>query len=221
MIQEPRLNIFTNCHVGCTTDPTIFDTYENYIETFGKPEKLTIYCDPHPHVDLYDEYAQQIEEYFGQPPIKTNGLADGYKHSLDNADTEYLFQLEADWNFQNISHSLLEIVTEQKRDMKLMMLFNQHENRHINWLSKWQTFFKPSRNPMYCLSDRVSNNPHIIEVEAYRREAMHLVDWTVPGAGQIEQVLEKKFVIAVYGQYRLPPTIVHTDSRRGEAKLVW
>jgi len=50
---------------------------------------------------------------------------------------------------------------------------------------------------------------------------MHLVDWTIPGAGKIEQALEKKFQIAVYGNYGLAPTIVHLDSRRGEKKLVW
>lgn len=220
-VQEPRLNLFTNCHLKCTTEPTIFETYESYVKTFGKPKRLTIYCDPNPHVELYEEYSKQIADYFGQPPIKTKGLADGYKHSLDNADTEYLFQLEGDWKFQNIHHSLLQIVREQKRDMKMMMLFNQHKNTHYSWLNKWQSYFRQSRNPMYCLSDRVSNNPHIIEVQAYRREAMHLVDWTIPGAGMIEQVLEKKFQIAVYGAYGLAPTIVHLDSRRGEKKLVW
>lgn len=220
-VQEPRLNLFTNCHLKCTTEPTIFETYESYVKTFGKPKRLTIYCDPNPHAELYEEYSKQIEDYFGQPPVKTKGLADGYKHSLDNADTEYLFQLEADWKFQNIRHSLLQIIREQKKDMKMMMLFNQHKNTHHSWLSKWQSYFKQSRNPMYCLSDRVSNNPHIIEVEAYRREAMHLVDWTIPGAGMIEQVLEKKFQIAIYGAYGLAPTIVHLDSRKGEKKLVW
>lgn len=220
-VQEPRLNLFTNCHLKCTTEPTIFETYESYVKTFGKPKRLTIYCDPNPHVELYEEYTKQIADYFGQLPIKTKGLADGYKHSLDNADTEYLFQLEGDWKFQNTRHSLLQIVREQKRDMKMMMLFNQHKNMHYSWLSKWQSYFKQSRNQMYCLSDRVSNNPHIIEVQAYKREAMHLVDWTIPGAGMIEQVLEKKFQIAVYGAYGLAPTIVHLDSRRGEKKSVW
>lgn len=220
-VKEPRLNIFTNCHVGCTTEPTIFDTYDSYVNTFGVPEKLTIYCDPNPHQELYEEYSKQIEDYFKQSPIKTGGLAEGYKHSLDNADTEYLFQLEADWNFQNISHSVIDIVREQKRDMKIMMLFNQHQNIPIGWLRKYQTYFKRSKNPIYCSSDRVSNNPHIIEVEQYKREAMHLVEWKLPAAGRIEQELEKKFDIAIYGEYGLPPTIVHTDSRRGEKKLVW
>ena len=216
---EPiTLSLFTNCHKDCTTNPTIFNTYESYVKTFGKPDYLNIYCDPNPHQDDYETYAKQIKDYFGQEPVKTGGLADGYFRSLQTARTEYLFQLEADWEFVNVINPLNEILGAMKHDWLWFMLFNQHKNVHDPRLAKWQTYLKP-QNQLYCYSDRVSNNPHIIQVRHYNEHIAPLIDWTIPGCGRIEEVLEKKHQIAIYGEYGKEPTIIHTDSRRGERKI--
>src|SRR5215217_5162147 len=61
-VEEPELNLFTNCHKDCTTEPTIFQTYESYVSTFGIPKKVTVYCDPNPNHEAYDAYAEQISE---------------------------------------------------------------------------------------------------------------------------------------------------------------
>ncbi|NCU40990.1 glycosyltransferase family 2 protein, partial [Candidatus Saccharibacteria bacterium] len=213
-VKDPTLNLFTNCHLGCTTDPTIFDTYENYCATFGKPEKVDIYCDPNPNPDLFNEYSKQIKAYFGKDPIKTTGLADGYRKSLET-DSEYIFQLEADWSFQNINHTIQDIVREMHKDDLWFMLFNQHKNQYDPKLRKWQTYFKPSESQLYCWSDRVSNNPHIINIAYYKKHIVPLIDWTIGGSGRIEQELETKFNIAIYGVLGQDPTIKHEDMRRG------
>lgn len=217
--ESVTLNLFTNAHKDCTTNPTIFDTYENYVKTFGKPDKVVVYCDPNPHTDDYEKYSEQIDKYFGSH-VKTTGLANGYLHSLENATTDYIFQLEADWNFQHVTHSLDRIIAEMRKDSLWFMLFNQHKNIDMPHLAKWQSYLKP-HNDVYSVCDRISNNPHIIEVKRYTELAKSLVDWTIGGAGRIEQVLEKKFEVAIYGKYGIPPTIRHMDSRRNEPKSVW
>lgn len=215
--EEITLNLFTNCHIGCINDPTIFDTYESYVDTFGYPDYINIYCDPNPNPSSFVKYREMIKDYFGEYPTETKSLSDGYQRSINSAKTKYIFQLEADWNFQNIKHSMQSIVNQMMLDNLWFMLFNQHKNIDDPRLGQWQSYLK-AHNGIYSKTDRISNNPHIIEVESYKKKAYPLVDWTIKGAGQIEQALEKKFDVAIYGQYGLEPTIVHKDMRRGGKK---
>lgn len=211
-ISNPHLNIFTNCTNEILTRPTIYDTYESYVKTFGKPESFTIYCDPNPNPQSLQEYLKRLREYFNVEPVVTKGLADGWVKSIQNAPTSHIFQLEADWNFQNIDHSIEYIMQMMQKNGLFYMRFNQHMNQDYRWLRKWQTRLIGKKG--YCLSDNLSNNPHILEVDYYKRHLLHLIDPEVPGAGLIEQNLEKiGHWGAVYGNYGHPPTILHTDGR--------
>jgi len=210
------LAVMSNCTNDCLTNPTIYDTIQSWKDTFGEPENIAIYLDPNPNPQLLGEYVQQIKDRTGINPIVTESLSDGYRRALDE-NYEFIFYLEHDWRLQGIHHSLGDILGMMKTDKRWFMLFNQHRNIDDPRLAKWQSYLKP-HNRNYCLTDRISNNPHIIWREMYRSKCLHLVDWTVKGAGLIEQVLEKKFEVAVYGEYDKEPTIVHTDGRKKGAK---
>ena len=210
------LAVMSNATNDCLTNPTIYDTIQSWKDTFGEPENIAIYLDPNPNPQLLDEYVQQIKDRTGIDPIITKSLSDGYRRALDE-NYEFIFYLEHDWQLQGIHHSLGDILGTMKTDKRWFMLFNQHRNIDDPRLAKWQSYLKP-HNRNYCLTDRISNNPHIIWREMYRSKCLHLVDWTVKGAGLIEQVLEKKFEVAVYGEYDKEPTIVHTDGRKKGAK---
>lgn len=213
------LCLFTNCHDGCLTEPTIFRTIRSFTETFGRPEKIEIYCDPNPNRKDYDEYANEIEKHTGIKPIKTTGLDNGWITALNTATTPYLFMLEADWRFypEFISHTLEEIEQMMSDNNLWFLLFNKHKNNKLLNGTKWQTYFKATGKD-YCLSDRFSNNPNILEVEYFKKNIVPKVDWTIGGAGRIEQVLQRKVDIAVYGKYGNQPTIRHLNGRRGGKK---
>lgn len=213
------LCLFTNCHKGCLSEPTIFRTLKSWTKTFGEPERLEIYCDPNPNPNDYDEYAKAIEKQTGVKPIKTTGLDNGWITAVINAKTKYLFICEADWQFypEHINHTINEIEQMMLENKLWFLLFNKQKNDTQLNGTKWQTYFKPTDKP-YCKSDRFSNNPNILEAEYFLKNIAPKVDWTIGGAGRIEQVLQRKVDITVYGKYGNQPTIRHLDGRRGGKK---
>lgn len=211
-----KLCIFTNCTNDCLSRPTITATYQSFLNTFGLADSLTVYYDPRPNEKDARDYLQALYTWFGiENVVVTNGLAHGYRKALESPD-DYLFMLEHDWIFKNVSHKSNELIDIMKRDNLWFMLFNKHSNNEELNGTIWQSYFKD--NGEYCLTDRVSNNPHIINRKYYRDNIMHLVNWTIGGAGMIEQTLQKKHDIAVYGKYGLEPTIKHINGRRGGKK---
>lgn len=213
------LCLFTNCHKGCLVEPTIFRTIRSFTETFGEPEKIEIYCDPNPNFRYYQKYSKMIEEKTGIKPIKTTGLDNGWITAINNATTPYLFMLEADWRFypEYIKHTINDITDMMSENKLWFLLFNKHKNDTALNGTKWQTYFKATDKD-YCLSDRFSNNPNILEVKYFKKHIVKRVNWNIGGAGRIEQVLQKKVDIAVYGKYDNQPTIRHLNARRHGAK---
>lgn len=211
-----RLNIFTNCTDSVLFEPTILKTYDSFIETFGVPEKLDIYLDPHPNKGALDSYITYIRDVFNVEPIITSGLADGYRRCLDSED-ELQFMLEHDWTFKSVEHSLEQITDLIKENALFYLRFNKFKNEDYDWLRKWQTELIPGKG--FCYTDNLSNNPHIIKTSYYKRYLLYSVDWSLPGAGQIEQVLAKSgHWGAVYGNYGHEATVEHIDGRRGGRK---
>lgn len=209
-----KLILFTNCHKECVERPTLFDTIESWKQTFGECE-MEIYCDPNPFFHRWDEYAKLIKEKTGQEPIKTTGLADGWKRAIDG-NSGYIFMCEGDWTFQNIEHTLDEITAVMEKDNIWCMLFNKMKNDKMLNGTKWQSYFTKA-NSFYCLTDRFSNNPNILNVEKCKKHLAH-IDWTLPNTGRIEEELQRKVEIAVYGEYGKLATIKHTNMRRGIKK---
>jgi len=216
---------FSNCTNDCIEKPTIYETLYSLGVAFKdawQSKTLRVYVDPNPNKGKYKEYTDLLTErgFFVE---KTKGLADGYLRAVHQAyedGAEFVFMVEHDWQFQpdNIEHTLADITFRMKKDNIPVMLFNKHVNDDKLNGTKWQGYFEPVPKKFYCKTDRFSNNPHIINVEMFKKMYMDMVDWTVPGAGHIEQSLQKKVDIAVYGMYGNEPAIKHLDGRKGGKK---
>lgn len=209
-----HLNLFTNCTVNAPSTKTIEDTFISFSETFGIIP-YTVYVDPNPNREAYDDYLENLYNIFGGTIIETTGLADGYIQSIESGKADYLFQLEHDWTFQNIHHSLRQFEVLMAHTGLPYLRFNKHPNVDYEWLRKWQSFLMPNEalGIPYCLTDNISNNPHIIDREYYKREVLHRIK-RESGAEGIEQNLEKRDIIgAVYGGLNHPATILHLDGR--------
>lgn len=222
-----QLNIFTNCTNSAPSTDTIKRTYESFVQTFGEPQSLFIYLDPHPNRDAYNQYLANLIKIFPYAIIRTTkGLADGYIHSLKDSNQEYIFQLEHDWVFNThlIPHSFAEITEVMSAENICYMRFNRFKNEWTQREAKWQSFVREKHSDLgtgmsYCETDNLSNNPHIINRKYYLEHFAMLINPDIPGAGRIEEVLTRKgYVGGLYGGLGYAPTIIHTDGRKGGAK---
>lgn len=217
--------VFSNCTDTCLEEPTIYDTLYSLGIAFKdayKIKSVRVFVDPNPNPKKYKEYVDKLEKYNFYVE-KTKSLSDGWLKAIDAAiqeGSEYLFIVEHDWffNSENISHTLSDITFRMRKDNLPVMLFNKHKNDDALNGTKWQSYFNPVPKKFYCLTDRFSNNPHIIDLKQFKEKFYDQVDWDSPGAGQIEQSLQKKVQIAVYGIYGNEPAITHLDGRKGGKK---
>jgi hypothetical protein len=221
MSNSVSLAVFTNCTDTCLTEPTIYDTLASLIQAFRDQnfKTLTVYCDPHPNPKLYKDYVKKLESY-GFYVVKTKSLSDGWKQAIEGCKEDYLFLCEHDWLFlaSEINHKLFKIIRMMNKNKLWYMRFNKRDNIDDDKLAKWQSYFKQGGKG-YCLTDNISNNPHIINVAYYKEHILTLVDWSKKGAGMIEQSLQKSGLEgAVYGDYGKLPTIKHLDGRKGGLK---
>lgn len=212
------LNIFTNCATKAVQELTILQTYQSFVDTFGKPKELRVYMDIHPNRLVALKYRSIIRKKLGVDPIITSSLADGYVKAIENAEDDYIFMLEHDWRFENINHSLAEIKDLMEKEELFYMKFNKFPNHHYDWLRKWETDMIPKEG--YCLTDNISNNPHILNVEYYRKNLVKYIDKYATGSLGIEHNLEKKDWGAVYGDIGHPATAIHIDGRNPVWKIL-
>ena len=217
-----HLNIFTNCTNSSASFDTITSTYKSFVETFGAPVSgMTIYCDPQPNERLWTDYRDGLQDLFHCDVVKTTGLADGYGRALRLSPSDYVFMLEHDWLFRNVQHSLNDIVDVMRNNDIYHMRFNQHVNKQTKRIRPWQTYCIEKSDSMmnYCVTDNLSNNPHIVQRKHYLEQFLPLINERLPGAGLIEEKLTKKgYIGCLYGGIGYAPTIVHTDGRKGGRK---
>jgi hypothetical protein len=210
-----ELSIFTNCTRSAPKIEIIKKTYLSFINTFGKiPFK--IYLDPNPKTQAYEEYKKNLECWFGSEIITTSSLSDGYIKSIKESEADYLFQLEHDWIFKNITHSLSDILDAMSEAKIYHFRFSKHPNTITPELMKWQTIMikKESNGIKYCETDNLSNNPHIIDRKFYLKNLLDRI-CLLPGSSGIEENLTKKGLIGCqYGGLDYPPTIQHLDGKR-------
>lgn len=215
-----HLNIFTNSSFNKDIFDILKRTKKSFDETFGKLE-FTIYCDRNPNIISFDEYYNKLKKAFGKDNIIiTNSLAEGYLHSINNAKTKYLFQLENDWEFNQdlIKHNLEEIIDLIEKNKIFYFAFNRNKNEYSEHLKKWQTKFMPHNDEFYCETDNISNMPHILEVKYYKNNLIKFIKDEGESNG-IENNLEARGIMgAVYGPENYPPTINHTKGRGNFAK---
>lgn len=210
-----ELNIFTNSIPTAPSTAIIGKTFQSFIDTFGGiPAK--IYFDPHPNISAAAHYRENLWKQFGIKPITTSSLSDGYIRSIKESKADYLFQLEHDWIFQNINHTLPQILEAMAAADIYHFRFSKHTNTLVPKLMKWQTIMveKESRGIKYCETDNLSNNPHIIDRKYYLENLLSRIA-VLPGSSGIEGNLTKKGLIGCqYGPLDYPATIKHLQGRK-------
>jgi len=209
-----NLNIFTNSIQTAPDINIIRQTYQSFCDTFGEIP-TTIYCDSHPNTAKFPEYFKNLKEYFKNcEVIHTNSLSDGYLKSIKNSTANYLFQLEGDWIFNgNINHSLQELI----KIMYKNSIYHLRFNKRANIRAGWDTIFNPAEIDGFkcCISNNMSNNPHIIDRNRYITEIIDDIKLK-QGSKGIEEELNarKKYFSCLYGPENYPATVTHLDGRK-------
>lgn len=207
------LNLFTNSTLSAPKTDIIRRTYDSFCETFGREYPVTVYCDSHPNFKMFKFYFEELKKYF--PTVyKTSSLSDGYVKSINNADAEYLFQLEGDWVFNKdkIRHSLEEICDV----MTAFGIYHFRFNKRQNIISGWDIGLKECNfdSFKFCTTSVLSNNPHLIHVERYREKCLPLIE-IKPGSKGIEENLTHVGLVGgIYGGRDYPACVKHIDGRR-------
>lgn len=207
------ISIFTNSMLSAPHTYVIEKTYNSFIETFGDKYSVQVFCDPHPNYKQGKYYIEALENIF--PVVhKTNSLSDGYVKSIENAESDYLFQLEGDWQFNKplIKHSLEEIIN----CMWTNDIYHLRFNKRANIISGWDIGLEECSfdSFKFCKTSVLSNNPHIIHVGRYREKCLPLLQ-IKPGSKGIEENLTHVGLTgAIYGEKNYPATVHHIDGRR-------
>ena len=210
-----KLNIFTNCSKISPRIDIIKITYLSFVKIFGLLP-LTIYIDPNPNVNRYEEYKKNLKEYFRCDIIETNGLADGYIKSIKEGDDRFIFQLEHDWMFRGINHTLKKIVKLMEDKGVYHFRFNKSMYTKENYKSKWCSVAeeKEYNGIPYIETDNMSNNPHIIDRLLYIEKVLPLIKVKNKSYGIEEELKGKGLVSCVYGKFNDRPTILHLNAKK-------
>jgi len=220
------LNIFTNSTISAPKTDIIRRTYDSFCDTFGSEYPVTVYCDLHPNIKSSGKYIDELKKIF--PFVfKTQSLSEGYIKAVTESDSEFCMMLEHDWQFNKhlIKHSLEEICTV----MKFKDLYHLRFNKRPNVVSGWdiglaERKIKAVKGELvgdswfdefsYCETSVLSNNPHIIQTELYRKKCLPLIE-IKPGSKGIEENLTHCGLTgAIYGGLNYPATVKHQDGRR-------
>jgi hypothetical protein len=168
------LNIFTNCTKKNSWDANLLGrTYRSFVDIFGldSVNDVRVFVDPSPRTENLDTYIECIKNEIDPCQIhKTNGLADGYVKSTEICTTDYIFQLEHDWEFlDSIKHTIPELIQCMSVADMHHLRFNKAENisRPIRGL-KGETLTEIKVDGIwFCQTTKRSNNPHIINRLSY------------------------------------------------------
>lgn len=211
MKNQISLNIFTNCTRSAPNTDIIKKTYESFCNTFGEIIP-TVYCDPNPMHLKYGSYIDNLYKIF--PNIITaRSLSDGYVQSIRSGNSDYLFQLEHDWIFnENVGHSLEQIIRLMRENNIYHLRFNKRKNIIAGWDESLEE--RKAGGIQYCETRILSNNPHIINRKKYQTDLIRKIKVS-PGSKGIESEFRNTgYIGAIYGGLNYPATIQHLDARR-------
>lgn len=209
-----ELNIFTNSSANSPSTTHIENTYASYFKTFRYGLKTTVWCDVNPNTKLSDEYINNLKKIFDNVNL-TGSLIQGYHTAIKNSNSEFMFMLEHDWDFksENINHTLSQIIEGMRKDNILHLRFNKRTNQDAQG---WDLNLVEIKGSIFdfCMTDCVSNNPHIINRQRWLDEASKYIDIRCNGAYGLEEFLTRSPIRgAIYGPAGHPPTIYHTDGK--------
>ena len=208
------LNIFTNSSSNSPSTTHIENTYTSYFKTFRYRLKTTVWCDINPNIKLSDDYIANLKKIFNNVN-PTGSLIQGYYTAVKNSNSEFMIMLEHDWDFihKNICHTLPQIIEGMRKDDILHLRFNKRVNQDAQG---WDSNLEEIKGSVFdfCMTDCVSNNPHIINRQRWIDEAAKYIDTRCGGAYGLEELLTRSPIRgAIYGALGHPATIYHTDGK--------
>jgi len=237
MNKKIDLNIFTNSGKFAPNCELILKAYNSFTNVFGKNIEVKIWCDINPNIEKSKEYHSNLLKIF-KNVIITKSFCHGYHSCVYKNNNEYSFMLEHDWEFiyDNLPENLdlLKIIEDMKKLKIFHLRFNKRDNnqfyvrkpnnRHIKAIYIKEVFKELSGdNYKYCLTNKHSNNPHIIDVKFYKKYYLKKIRLNRKGSGgwggvedRSNMKLEKK--PAIFGELNYPKTIVHLDGKNFSVK---
>jgi len=232
-----EVHIFTNSTPLIKTLKTIEGTFNSIYSKFPNLPKPTVWIDPNPNVDDFQEYKTFIQKTFNVQVNETKGLADGYIKAIKSSTSDFLLMMEHDWEFtDSLTHSIEEIAAQMEKDSIHHMRFNKFHNPFIP--NGWEDYYRPQLIKSdiidYYTIKSLSNNPHIINRNLYITDILPLIDNKYNnGSYGIEDYLRynpinplyNEYISlnikgAIYGNVNLPSTVIHTDGRKHTPRQV-
>lgn len=211
MRNDLQLHVFTNATASAPDTQLIQRTYQSFCDTFGHDISVTVWCDPHPNLDQSQDYITRLRGLFDSVN-ETRSLSDGYVRAVESSTSPYLFMLEHDWQFlPTVTHSLTDIVAMMKDQGLLHLRFNKRAN-----VAKKSDRALQSRSHAtvpYCTTGFLSNNPHIIDLARYRRDALPLINVREKTYGIEKDLSQGRLQGAIYGPADYPATVAHLDGK--------
>lgn len=189
--------------------------------TFGTRLRARLFVDPNPNPDLFDAWIDRTRQALGREleVIATNGLADGFRKSVDTAASAHAIQLEHDFVFlpEHIAHDLPTLTAGMAAMGHNYLKFNKRWNQPLGY-DHFMDEAPGAPFPCRRISGR-SNNPQIIEIDFYRRRVLPTIPADATKSGGLEGVIDLHVGGGlIYGDLGHPATVAHLDGRRVRRK---
>lgn len=203
------LNVFTNCTGNPMWYAIMKKSMDSWNDTFGFADEVKVFMDRNP---VQSAVPANIERCRHMNVTVTDSLVSGYRMSVEECSHEFAFQLEHDWVFNSsgIRHSISDLAAFMKDRGFCHLRFNKRRNEKAGWD---KAFVEGSGGIPHCITDQLSNNPHILHVPAYRTRVLPMLT-TGAGSKGIEEVISwKQEKGAVYGCMGEDSCVSHLDGR--------
>lgn len=208
MTHSIELHMFTNSTVNAPSVWHITTTLDSFRSTFQQYSIVpTIWCDPNPNIQNSHQYITNLRNTFDHVNITTS-LSHGYIQAVNSSTSDFLFMLEHDWRFTIPEINLSKIIDEMIKYDLCHLRFNKRANIQ----TQGDTSLTDVDGKL-CLTNFVSNNPHIINRELYIKVALPYITVKSGSRGIEEQLRNKNIRAALYGPLKFPCTIAHLDGR--------
>ncbi len=207
-----ELHVFTNSTISSPSTEMIENTVLSFNKAFDNSIKIEVWCDPNPYLDSASLYITNLKKIF--PIVNlSKSLSEGYVRAIKKSNSDFIFMLEHDWEFlPTINHSLGDIIE---------LIYNEgithfRFNKRSNIPRKFDINLKEIKHGdiHYCLTNGVSNNPHIIDRKKYIQEALKFIQISEKSRGIEKQLSNQGIRAAIYGGKHYPATVLHKDGKR-------
>lgn len=203
------LNMFTNCTGNADWMDVFNRTLASFRDTFGFADRVKVYMDRNPYTSIKNDCMNKLSSFH---VLCTNSLLEGYKRSVLDCEHGAAVQLEHDWVFNKdaIQHSIADIIAFLRKSRFCHLRFNKRKNTQAGWDKE---FSEGKGDFPHCISNQLSNNPHIIDIDDYKEQVLPMLK-SGKGSKGIEEVISWKHIEgAIYGAYGCGAAILHIDGR--------